>query len=73
MLTWDCSKGAKLGSGPLSRGATTGPKLHREPGLGSHTPVPEIRAEIDVLRTVHAWRQGFDAYPVWVARRGEPA
>jgi hypothetical protein len=38
------------------------------------TPVPEIPAEIDVLWIVHAWRQRFDdKYPVWVARRGEPA
>jgi hypothetical protein len=37
------------------------------------TPVPEIPAEIDVLWIVHAWRQAFDTYPVWVARRGESA
>jgi hypothetical protein len=37
------------------------------------TPVPEIPAEIDVLWIVHAWRQGFDSYPVWVVRRGESA
>lgn len=37
------------------------------------TPVPEIPAEIDVLWIVHAWRQGFDTYPVWVARRGDTA
>jgi hypothetical protein len=35
------------------------------------TPVPEIPAEIDVLWIAHAWRQGFEGYPVWVARRGE--
>jgi hypothetical protein len=35
------------------------------------TPVPEIPAEIDMLWIVHAWRQGLERYPVWVARRGD--
>lgn len=37
------------------------------------TPVPEIPPEIDFLWIVHAWRQAFDEYSVWVARRGETA